>query len=376
MPADPLDKQLVEAVLSRPRRGKAEMEEAKLAGLRPSRATAAAVASDDDDDDDDEDLDLGPEAIADDPDAVVGVRRSRRTARPTRPPSCRSMPRPSSTRPRRSRSRLGRGPRGARRRPDRDRRPGPDVPQGDRQGRPADRRGGGRPGQGHRARRADGRGARGRRIVSLHEWTLHDTERKTRTPKPQHRAAATAPRRTRWSRDAIAGRGAAKDLLVATPDFHLVKAGKDAQSDGTKERLKEAEEAPPRLQRRARRRTFHRRCSTGRTWPSTTATSTRATTSGCGRSTTGRATASRSRRSSAGSRPASDADLLKRMGYDPEVPANTKLRDRKGDVVEHRPRRPRAADLGQPAAGRRRSPRSTSAAACRSWTSSRRATSA
>ena len=61
MPADPLDKQLVEAVLARPRRGKAEMEEAKLAGLRPSRAKAAvAVADDDDDDDDDEDLDLGP----------------------------------------------------------------------------------------------------------------------------------------------------------------------------------------------------------------------------------------------------------------------------------------------------------------------------
>ncbi len=24
-------------------------------------------------------------------------------------------------------------------------------------------------------------------IISLHEWTLHDTERKTRTTKPQHR---------------------------------------------------------------------------------------------------------------------------------------------------------------------------------------------
>ena len=35
MPADPLDKQLVEAVLSRPRRAKADLEEAKLAGLRP-----------------------------------------------------------------------------------------------------------------------------------------------------------------------------------------------------------------------------------------------------------------------------------------------------------------------------------------------------
>ena len=37
MPADPLDKQLVEAVLSRPRRAKADLEEAKMAGLRPAR---------------------------------------------------------------------------------------------------------------------------------------------------------------------------------------------------------------------------------------------------------------------------------------------------------------------------------------------------
>ena len=55
MPADPLDKQLVEAVLTRPRRAKADLEEAKMAGLRPSRKTAVAVA---DDDDDDDDLDL------------------------------------------------------------------------------------------------------------------------------------------------------------------------------------------------------------------------------------------------------------------------------------------------------------------------------
>ena len=72
MSADPLDKQLVEAVLSRPRRGKAELEEAKLAGLRPSRKATTAVAGDDDDDDDDDDLDLGPEVIGADG-ADVGV---------------------------------------------------------------------------------------------------------------------------------------------------------------------------------------------------------------------------------------------------------------------------------------------------------------
>ena len=43
--ADPLDKQLVEAVLSsRPRRTKRELEEAKLATMRPRRAGAAAAA--------------------------------------------------------------------------------------------------------------------------------------------------------------------------------------------------------------------------------------------------------------------------------------------------------------------------------------------
>ena len=62
--ADPLDKQLVEAVLSsRPRRTKRELEEAKLATMRPRRAGAAVAPASADpdadvDDDDDEDLDL------------------------------------------------------------------------------------------------------------------------------------------------------------------------------------------------------------------------------------------------------------------------------------------------------------------------------
>ncbi|HEU0244865.1 MAG TPA: hypothetical protein VFQ75_13260, partial [Candidatus Limnocylindrales bacterium] len=61
--ADPLDKQLVEAVLSsRPRRTKRELEEAKLATMRPRRpgAAVAPVSADPDADldDDDEDLDL------------------------------------------------------------------------------------------------------------------------------------------------------------------------------------------------------------------------------------------------------------------------------------------------------------------------------
>src|SRR5262245_29368543 len=50
MPTDPLDKQLVEAVLTRPRRAKADLEEAKLAGLRPSRASTAVAEEDEDTD--------------------------------------------------------------------------------------------------------------------------------------------------------------------------------------------------------------------------------------------------------------------------------------------------------------------------------------
>ena len=74
MSADPLDKQLVEAVLSRPRRAKADLEEAKMAGLRPSRAKAGTAVADPDDDDDDDDLDLSPEAAAANADgADVGV---------------------------------------------------------------------------------------------------------------------------------------------------------------------------------------------------------------------------------------------------------------------------------------------------------------
>ena len=75
MSADPLDKQLVEAVLSRPRRAKADLEEAKMAGLRPSRPKAGvAVAGDDDDDDeDDEELDLGAEGAEDGADVGIVV---------------------------------------------------------------------------------------------------------------------------------------------------------------------------------------------------------------------------------------------------------------------------------------------------------------
>ena len=70
MPIDPLDQQLVEAVLSRPRRAKADLEEAKLAGLRPSRAS---LDEDEDEDGDDDEPDFAAADSDDDDDATIEV---------------------------------------------------------------------------------------------------------------------------------------------------------------------------------------------------------------------------------------------------------------------------------------------------------------
>ncbi len=75
-------------------------------------------------------------------------------------------------------------------------------------------------------------------IISLYEWTHHETERKTRTAKPRHRLPL-GPEAERMGRDAIADE-AAGDLLVASPDFHFVKAAKGAESDVTRTLLLEA----------------------------------------------------------------------------------------------------------------------------------------
>ncbi|HEY5276486.1 MAG TPA: sigma-70 factor domain-containing protein, partial [Coriobacteriia bacterium] len=74
-------------------------------------------------------------------------------------------------------------------------------------------------------------------IISLHEWSRHDTERKTRTAKPQHRLPF-GPEAHTMVRDAIADE--AGDLLVTAPAFYLVRAATDAQSDRTKALLREA----------------------------------------------------------------------------------------------------------------------------------------
>jgi RNA polymerase sigma factor RpoD-like protein len=168
-------------------------------------------------------------------------------------------------------------------------------------------------------------------VISLHEWTLHDTERKTRTSKPQHRLPF-GPETHKMVADAIGWEGAA-DLLAVTPDFHLVKAGKDAQTEGTTALIKVAKGLVA----------GYNASPTPAAFLEILDWSYLAVHNGDldSRDNVGlRAIYDWSRDVVAF--PAlerwveagTDSDLLRRMGFDPEVPPQTKMRDRKGDVVK------------------------------------------
>jgi RNA polymerase primary sigma factor len=72
-------------------------------------------------------------------------------------------------------------------------------------------------------------------IHALHEWTLHDTEKKTRTAKP-HYALPYGPEAHRIVRNALE---AATDLLVTAPDAKLGKAASAVTSERAKELIGE-----------------------------------------------------------------------------------------------------------------------------------------
>ncbi len=166
-------------------------------------------------------------------------------------------------------------------------------------------------------------------LLRLWEWTRNDTERKTRTLHPQHRLPY-GQESDRIVRQAF--REAETDgLLGQVPDLHLVKARREATGQGTKTLLREAKSRVGTYNEARTADAFtdlvdfafvsvHNGDLDSRDNPGLRALYDWSRESGQGYL----------RRWIEGG---NDAALLCEMGWDPAVPAGTKLRERRGVLV-------------------------------------------
>jgi len=167
-------------------------------------------------------------------------------------------------------------------------------------------------------------------IVSLHEWTFHDTERKTRTAKLQY-ALPFGAEAHRMVRDALSD-DAAGDLLVTAPAFGLSKAGSEAPSDRVRNLIREARNLRAVYNERLDGESFivlldwAYAAVHGGDLEARDNVALRALYNWTRDEV---AFPALERWISAGH----DAELLRRMGYDPAVPAETKMRDRDGEFI-------------------------------------------
>ncbi len=330
--ADPLDKQLVEAVLARPPRSRRELEEARLASARPRKATAVVAADDEPqlDDDADDEFELGAEDAEPDAAAVLSVEivtddAIEGVAVPT------DMDAPAQLSPAEVDE--------------------PTTEELEAEALSADMIGIDDPVRMYLKEigkvalltaeeevvlaKAIELGEQiivepWKAVISLHEWTLHDTERKTRTTKPQHRLPF-GPETHTMVAAALADPGAA-ELLVAPPDFHLVKAGRDVQSEGTTALLKEAKGLLAKYAEAPAPGPFQELMD----WSYLSVHNGDLDS----RDNVGLRAIYDWTRDEVGFpvlqrwiEAGNDSDLLRRMGFDPDVPPQTKMRDRRGEVV-------------------------------------------
>jgi RNA polymerase primary sigma factor len=167
-------------------------------------------------------------------------------------------------------------------------------------------------------------------IVSLHEWTLHETEAKTRAAKPQYRLPFAADAH-KMVHDALRDDNVA-DLLVTAPDFGLRDAAAATENEATREALDKARTMRAIYNERLDADSFvalldwaylavHSGDLDARDNPGLRAVYDWSRDEVAFHALERWITSGR------------DAELLREMGYDPNVPVETKLPHREGELI-------------------------------------------